>query len=120
MKNRVFSGDQKYLPPLQNWIVEHFRAIYSRSTSSWQRVWPPPHGLLGTRHEIQPLNLLEQKVKLLEGLAAVARPMNLARLIDQNRRMQFHLFEIVVGLEAPGICKLDVREQPKRQLPDLE
>ena len=77
--------------------------------------------LLATaRHKIQSLNLLEQKIKILERLAAAARPMNLASLIDQEGRMQFYLFEIVVGLEAPGICKLDVREQPKRQLPDLE
>ena len=54
-----------------------------------------------------------------ERIAAEARPVDPALLIDQDGRVQLDILEIVVGMEAPRVGMIRVRQQPRGQIAEL-
>src|SRR5260370_4984250 len=56
-----------------------------------------------TRESVHCIELFHQKRDVAERLAARSSPVDATLLVDQNRRVQFHFFEIVIGMEAMRI-----------------
>jgi len=57
----------------------------------------------------------EQEVQIEEGIALGSGPADAALAVDEDRRVELHLLEVVVGLEAPGVAVAAVREESHRQ-----
>src|SRR5437868_15532362 len=62
---------------------------------------------------------LQQELHIGERVAAGALPVDAALGIDEDRRVELDLFEVVVGGEAAGVLVIAVGEQADRQTTEL-
>ena len=60
---------------------------------------------------IHALQLRDEELEVVERRAAVLRPMHATVLVDQDRRVNAHLLEVVVRLEAPRVLPVARRSR---------